>query len=153
MADSPDKTVASNRKARHEYHIEETIEAGLVLQGTEVKALRAGKANLQDGFCTFEKGHMVLKDVHISPYEHGTHFNHEPRRDRILLLNRREIVKLRKRIEVRGYTLIPLRLYFKRGVAKVEIGIARGKKLYDKRADIEKRDADRDLERLRKSYG
>ncbi len=147
------RNIATNRKARHEYHIEDTMEAGLVLTGTEVKALRAGKANLQDGYCVYERGHMLLRDMHISPYEHGTHFNHDPKRDRILLLNKREIGKLRKSVERKGYTLVPLKLYFKRGKAKVQIGIAKGKKLYDKRKDIQQRDVDRQLDRLRKSVG
>lgn len=152
MSDDQIKVIATNRKARHEYHIEETVEAGLVLQGTEVKSLRAGKANMQDSYCLFQGGHMVLKDLHISPYEFESHFGHDPRRDRILLLNQREIQKLRKRAEIKGYALIPLKLYFRNGYAKVELGVARGKKLYDKRADIEKRDVQRDLDRMKKSY-
>jgi SsrA-binding protein len=151
MSDDAVKTIASNRKARHEYHIEDTLEAGLVLTGTEVKSLRAGRANLQDGFCVFEQGHLLLRDVHISQYEHGTYTNHEPKRDRILLLNKREIDKVRKSVDRKGFTAIPLKLYFKNGLAKILIGIARGKKLYDKRDDIQKRDADRNLDRIRKT--
>ena len=151
MSEEAIKLIAGNRKARHEYHIEDTFEAGLVLRGTEVKSLRAGKANLQDGFCVFEAGHLLLRDIHISPYEHGTYNNHEPRRDRILLLNKRELNKINKSVVRKGYTVIPLKLYFRNGKAKVLIGIAKGKRMYDKRDDIQKRDMDRKLDRIRKS--
>ena len=141
------KTVAENRKARHDYHIEETIEAGIALQGTEVKSLRLGQANLRDSYAAVEKGEVLLYNVHISPYSHGNRFNHEPLRTRKLLLHRAEIRRLIGRVREKGYTLVPLKIYFKRGKAKVELALARGKKLYDKREDIAKRDARRDMER------
>lgn len=141
------KTVAENRKARHDYHIEETFEAGIALQGTEVKSLRLGQANLRDSYAVVEKGEVLMYNVHISPYPFGNRFNHEPRRTRKLLLHRAEIRRLIGRTREKGYTLVPLRIYFKRGKAKVELALARGKKLYDKREDIAKRDARRDMER------
>ncbi len=144
------KVIATNRKARHEYHIEDTIEAGIVLQGTEVKSLREGKVNLQDAYATIRDGEVWLLNMHISPYRHGTRYNHEPLRPRKLLLHRREIRRLAKAVERRGYTLVPLKIYFKNGKAKVELGIARGKKLYDRRADIAEREAKRRLERVMK---
>jgi len=144
------KIVATNRKARHEYHIEDVIEAGLVLQGTEVKSLREGRVNLQDAYATVRDGEVWLLNMHISHYRHGTRFNHDPLRPRKLLLHRREIQRLAKAIEQKGYTLIPLKIYFKRGKAKVELGIAKGKKLYDRRADIAEREAKRRLERVMK---
>lgn len=145
------KLITTNRKARHEYHIEETLEAGLVLEGTEVKALRQGRANLQDAFCVVERGEMKLLNLHISPYEFGNRFNHDPTRPRKLLLHRREIEKWAKASQQKGYTIVPLRLYFKGGYAKVEIGLGKGKKLYDKRADIAERDVQRSLDRLRRA--
>ena len=150
----PIKIVTTNRKARYNYSIGDTFEAGIALQGTEVKSLRAGKANLQDAYCRVERGEVFLYNAHISPYELGTHFNHEPLRVRKLLLHRREIRRLEKETQQKGATLIPLKIYFKNGRAKVEIGIARGKKQYDKRADIAERDSKRRLERLtrRDSY-
>jgi len=146
------KIITTNRKARHEYHISETVEAGLVLQGTEVKALREGRANLQDAFCKVEGDEMYLLGAHISPYSHGNLNNHDPVRPRKLLLHRRELGKWKKASEQKGFTIIPLKLYFKNGIAKVEIGMARGKKLYDKRADIAERDTDRHLDRTLKQY-
>jgi SsrA-binding protein len=142
------KIITTNRKARHDYRIEDTLEAGLVLQGTEVKSLREGKANLQDAYCTVQRGEMVLLGCHISPYSHGNQFNHEPTRPRKLLLHRREIDKWDKALQQKGYTIVPLKLYFKDGYAKVEIGLARGKKLYDKRADIAERETKRRLDRI-----
>ncbi|MEQ9103769.1 MAG: SsrA-binding protein SmpB [Rhodothermales bacterium] len=142
------KTITTNRKARHEYHIEESVEAGLVLRGTEVKSLRNGKANLVDGFCVVEHGEMYLMQCHIAPYDHGNIQNHEPLRPRKLLLHRREIERFAKAAQQKGYTIIPLSMYFKDGKAKVEIGLAKGKKLYDKRHDIAERDTKRRLERL-----
>lgn len=139
--------VLTNRKARHEYSIEETFDAGLVLAGTEVKSIRAGKANIQDAFCKIEEGEVWLYNMHIAPYEQGTRWNMEPRRRRKLLLHRREIDRLRGQMEQKGYALIPLSLYFQRGFAKVELGLGRGKRLYDKREDIAKRDADREQRR------
>ncbi|MGA7305057.1 MAG: SsrA-binding protein SmpB [Rhodothermales bacterium] len=145
-----EKVVATNRKARHEYHIGERFEAGIALQGTEVKSIREGKINLKEAYCSIENGQVTLLNCHISPYTHGTHFNHEPRRPRRLLLHRREIGKLRKAVEQKGFTLVPLRVYLKRGLAKVEIGVAQGKKQYDKRADIAERESRRSLDRVLK---
>ena len=146
------KIIATNRKARHDYHIEETLEAGVRLQGTEVKSLREGRVNLQDAFCNVERGEMILKNAHISPYSHGNQFNHDPLRPRKLLLHRREIEKWAKASQQKGYTIVVLKVYFKRGYAKVEIGLARGKKLYDKRADIAERESKRRLDRIKKTY-
>lgn len=142
------KVVVQNRKARYEYHIDDTLEAGLVLQGTEVKSLRAGKANLQDAYAEIKDGEAWVINFHISPYEQGNRFNHEPRRPKKLLLQRREINRLYGLSQQKGYTLIPLRVYFKHGLAKIIIGVARGKKLHDKRQDIAERDAKRDIERI-----
>jgi SsrA-binding protein len=141
------KVVASNRKARHDYHIEDVYEAGIVLSGTEVKSLRAGRASLIDGFASIEGGQAYLENVHIPEYTQGTWNNHSTRRRRKLLLNRAEISKLAGKIKESGYTLVPLSLYFKDGYAKVEIALARGKKEYDKRQALkeqqDKREADR----------
>ncbi len=141
------KIVAENRKAWHDFFIDETFEAGLALTGTEVKSLRAGKANLRDSYAVIEKNEVFLYNVHISPYEQGNRFNHDPLRTRKLLMHRSEIKRLSSRVREKGFTLVALRLYFKRGKAKVELGLARGKKLYDKRAQIAERDARRDTER------
>jgi SsrA-binding protein len=124
-----------------------TLEAGLVLQGTEVKALREGKANLQDAFASFERGELWLNNLHISPYEPGNRYNHDPLRRRKLLLHRRELRKLVGQVEQKGLTLVPLDLHFRGGVAKVTIALVRGKKLHDKRADIKQRDAEREMAR------
>jgi len=144
------KTVATNRKARHDYHILETMEAGIELRGSEVKSLREAKASLRDAFARVERGELLIYNMHISPYEKGGHFNPDPRRTRKLLVHRREIKKLLGKTAERGLTLVPLRLYFTRGKAKVELGLARGKRTYDKRADIERREAERDLQRALK---
>ncbi len=144
------KIITTNRKARHDYHIEDRLEAGLVLQGTEVKALREGRANLQDAYCAAQGGEMYLLNAHISPYSHGNLNNHEPLRPRKLLLQRREIERWRKAAEQKGYTIVPLKLYFKNGYAKVEIGLGRGKKLYDKREDLAERDTKRQIDRVLK---
>lgn len=144
------KIVAQNRKARHEYHILETWEAGLVLEGTEVKSLRDGKANLKDSYARVVNGEVYLYNLHISPYDRGNRYNHEPMRDRKLLLHKREIRKMKGRVEEKGHALIALKIYFKDGKAKLELGLGKGKKLYDKRADIAKRDSDRDIERSMK---
>lgn len=141
------QVVAENRKARHDYHVEETVEAGLVLTGTEVKSLRLGRAQLREGYAAIDRGEAYLYNVHISPYDHGNRFNHDPLRRRKLLMHKGEIMRLLGRVREKGYTLVPLRLYFKRGRAKLEIGLARGKKVYDKRADIAERDANRAIER------
>ena len=141
------KLIAQNRKARHNYHIEETYEAGLVLVGTEVKSCRAGKANLADAYAVIKDGEAWLLGCHISPYSHGNRANHDPVRPRKLLLNRSEIEKLHVATSQEGRTLVPLRLYFKHGLAKAEVAIARGKKLYDKRHDKAERDARRSMQR------
>ena len=141
------KTVVRNRKARHEYHVLETYEAGLVLQGTEVKSLRQGRANLQDSYARFDRGELWLLNLHISPYEKGNRFNHDPLRPRKLLLNHRELRKLVGSVEQQGLTLVPLDIYFKRGIAKATIALVRGKQLHDKREDLKKREHQRDVER------
>lgn len=146
MADSV-KIVTSNRKATHEYHIDDRVEAGMVLKGTEVKSIRAGKVNLQEAFCVVEGGEMWLQQCHIAPYSHGNIANHDPVRRRKLLLNKKEIERLDKAAAQKGYTLVPLKIYFKRGRAKIEIGLGKGKKLYDKRADIAEKDMKRKLSR------
>ncbi len=145
-----EKIVVTNRKAHHSYRIEDRLEAGLVLTGTEVKALRAGKASLQEAYCTAENGEMILKQCHIAPYDHGNRENHDPLRPRKLLMHRREIERWSKALQQRGYTIVPLRLYFKRGYVKIEIGLGRGKKLYDKRADIAERETKVRLDRMSK---
>lgn len=147
MANEGIKIVAQNKKARHDYFIEDTIEAGIVLSGTEVKSIRQGKVNLKDSYATIEGGEVMLNGMHISPYEQGNIFNKDPLRDRKLLLHRKEINRLTGLIQQKGLTLVPLQLYFKRGKVKVELGIAKGKKLYDKRDDIAKRDAKREIDR------
>jgi len=136
-----------NRKARHEYSIEDTYEAGLILRGTEVKSLRNGKASLNEAFAYLKDGEVWLRDMYIKPYEHGSYANHDERRERKLLLTKREIAELDKNVTQKGYTLVPLKLYFKKGYAKVLIGLAKGKKKYDKREDIKERDTKRELER------
>jgi len=144
--------VAENRRARHDYHIEESIESGIVLTGSEIKSVRAGRVNLRGSYARVFNNEVFLYDAHIAPYEQsGTYFNHDPMRPRKLLLHRREIRRLIGLVRQKGLTLVPLRIYFKGRRAKVELGIARGKKLYDKREDIAKRDAQRDIERALKS--
>ena len=138
------KLVAQNRKARHDYHVDDVVEAGLVLVGTEVKSLRAGRATLVDGFAEITDGEAFLHGVHIPEYTQGTWTNHEPRRVRKLLLHRHELHKLETKVNEKGFTLIPLSLYFKDGRAKVEIALARGKKTYDKRHALAERQADRE---------
>ena len=141
------KQVARNQKAYHDYFIEEKFEAGIELAGTEVKSIRMGNVNLKDSFCTIKDGQMTLNGMHISPYEKGNIFNKDPLRQRKLLMHRREIDKLLSKIKEKGFTLVPLQVYFKGSLVKVEIGLARGKKLYDKRDDIAKKDAKREMER------
>lgn len=145
------KIISVNRKARHEYFVDETYEAGIALFGTEVKSLRAGQVNLKDSYCEVREGELFLTGAHISPYEKGNVFNREPERDRKLLMHRREIMKLHRLVGREGYTLIPLSLYFKGSNVKVEVGLCRGKKLYDKRDTEAKRQANRDIERYAKS--
>ena len=137
------ETVALNRKARHEYLITDTFEAGLVLTGTEIKRIRGGKANLSDAYARVERGEAWLIGAHIAPYAEGNRFNHEPTRTRKLLLHRDQIAELVGRTGSKGQTLVPMRLYLKRGIAKLEIGVGRGKKAYDKRVAIQERDARR----------
>ncbi len=141
------KIVCQNKRARFEYEISETYEAGMVLQGTEVKSLRDGRANLSDGYAEVRDGEIVLVGAHISPYSYGNRENHEPIRPRKLLMNKREIRKLYGKTQERGFTLIPLKIYFKHGRAKVEIALARGKKLYDKRETLKRRAEERQMER------
>lgn len=145
------RTVATNRKARFEYFIEETYEAGIVLTGTEIKSVRAGKVSLQEGFVLIKEREAWLLDVHIAHYEQGNRFNHEERRARKLLLNRREIAQLHAAATQRSFTIVPLRMYInERGLAKVEIAVVRGKQLHDKRDSIAKRESERDLRRVLK---
>jgi SsrA-binding protein len=143
--------VADNRKARHDYDIEESLEAGIVLSGSEIKSVRAGRVQLRGSYARVVNDEVFLYEAHISPYEQsGVYFNHPPTRPRKLLLHRREISRLNGLIRMKGMTLVPLRIYFKGRRAKVELGIAKGKKAYDKREDIAKREADRDIERVMK---
>ncbi|MGO0122775.1 SsrA-binding protein SmpB [Desulfothermobacter acidiphilus] len=146
----PVKVVCENRRARYEYQVLETFEAGMVLQGTEVKSLRAGKASLQDSFARVENGEVWLYNMHISPYEAGNRYNHDPKRPRKLLLHYREIMYLWGRTREKGLTLVPLKCYFRDGKAKVELALAKGKKLYDRRADMAERAARREMERALK---
>ncbi|MBC7960185.1 MAG: SsrA-binding protein SmpB [Vallitaleaceae bacterium] len=141
------KMVAQNKKAYHDYFIEEVYEAGIVLAGTEVKSLRQGKGSIKESFINVMNNEVIIHHMHITPYEHGNIFNKDPLRSRKLLLNRFEINKIRGAVETKGYTLVPLKVYLKGSLMKVEIGIAKGKKNYDKRDDIAKKDARRDVER------
>jgi SsrA-binding protein len=147
QAGGGEHNIAVNRQARHNYFIDEVYEAGIALVGSEVKSLRDGKANLKDGFARVQRGEAFLLNVHISPYAGANQFNHEPTRTRKLLLHSREIERLTGKTKERGFTLIPLRLYFKNGKAKVELGLARGKKLYDKRDTLRRKEAQREVER------
>jgi len=145
MAEKEQRVLVSNRKARHNYHILDTLEAGIALLGTEVKSLRQGNANLQDSYAMIKQGEVWLFGMHISPYEHGSISNHDPRRTRKLLLQRREIRRLFIRVQEKGLSLIPLSVYFKGPYAKVELAIAQGKRSYDKREAIKQREAKRDI--------
>lgn len=141
----------SNRKAYYEYNIEAKYIAGMVLTGTEIKSLRAGKASFNDSYCIFHKGELFVKSLHISEYNFGTHYNHEPLQERKLLLNKRELRKWENKIKEKGYTIVPLRIFISdKGYAKMEIGLGKGKKVYDKRETIKKRESDRDVKR---NYG
>jgi len=146
-----EKIIAVNRKARHEYHILDAYEAGIVLKGTEVKSIREGNVNLKDSYAIIKYSEVFLINMHIGPYRQGNIFNHEPLRDRKLLLNKREIKKLIGKVEEKGMTLVPLKLYFKRGIVKIELALAKGKILYDKRESIAKRDYER--EKIRELKG
>ena len=152
-ATTGDRLVAQNRKASHDYAILDTIEAGLVLAGTEVKSLRTGKASLQESWATIENGEAWVLQLHIPPYEQGNRWNLDPVRKRKLLMHRSEIDKLRKALEQKGHTLVPLKLYFTKGRAKLLLGIARGKKSHDKREAIAERDARREMDRARRHAG
>jgi SsrA-binding protein len=145
--DSDIKTIATNRKARHDYFIEETYEAGIVLTGTEIKSVRNGQVNLRDSFAVIKEGEMWLMNAHISAYKQGAYANHEPRRQRKLLMHRREIERLAAKLDQKGLTLVPLRVYLKDNLAKVELGLARGKKQYDKRATLREKETRREIER------
>ncbi|MFO7820083.1 MAG: SsrA-binding protein SmpB [Halanaerobacter sp.] len=144
------KVVARNRKARHDYHIDETYEAGIKLQGTEVKSIRQHKINLKDGFALIRDGEIFLHNVHISPYKQGNRYNHDPERKRKLLLHKRQIKSLIGKTQREGYTLIPLKVYLKHGLVKIELGLAKGKDKHDKREDIKKKTAQREMERALK---
>ncbi len=144
---SEEKTLVTNKRAEHDYFILQRIEAGIALKGTEVKSLRQGKANFLDAYVDFIKGEAYLMNMHISEYTQGNRFNHEEKRKRKLLLNKREILKLQQKVKEKGYTVIPLRAYVKNGKIKIEIALARGKKLYDKRETIAEKDLKRELER------
>lgn len=141
------KTVAQNRKAFHDYFVEEKYETGIALYGTEIKSIRHGNVNLKDSYCSFEKGEIFALGVHISPYEQGNIFNQPPLRPKKLLMHRREILKLQGLVQQKGYTVVPLEIYFSGSHAKMQIGLCRGKKLYDKRDTDAKRQADRDIDR------
>jgi SsrA-binding protein len=149
MADknSTEKIIAENRKARHDYFVVETYEAGIELFGTEVKSIRAGGVNLKDSYCDIDEGELFALGMHISPYEQGNIFNRDPLRPKKLLMHKREIMKLTGLVSREGYTLVPLTLYYKGSRVKMAVGLCKGKKLYDKRDDIAKRDANRDIER------
>lgn len=148
MSNKDFKVVATNRKARHDYLIEDTFEAGLVLTGTEIKSIRASRVNLRDGFAMVKDGELWLMNVHIAPYDQGTYTNHEPRRSRKLLLQRREINRIIGKLQEKGFTLVPLRLYLKNNWAKVELGLGRGKKQYDKRATLREQESRREIDRV-----
>lgn len=155
MADRRDnqKIIAENRKARHDYFVDETYETGIALYGTEVKSVRCGSVNLKDSYCRVENGEMIAYGIHISPYEKGNVFNRNPLRERKLLLHKREIIKLGSLVARDSYTLIPLSLYFSGSHVKVQLGLCRGKKLYDKRETAAKNEANREMERYTKSRG
>lgn len=146
------KTIAANREARHEYFVIEALECGISLVGTEVKSLRAGKVNLKDSWVDIEGGELIVKGMHISPYDMGNIFNRDPVRPRKLLAHRQEIRRLGQQIKLQGYTLVPLSLYFKEGRVKMELGLCKGKKLYDKRATDAQRTAQRDIDRAMKNF-
>lgn len=146
------KTIARNKKAYHDYFVEDSFEAGIELSGTEVKSLRAGLCNLKDAWCAVENGELLLRGMHISPYEHGNIFNRDPVRVRRLLMHKREILHLFGVVKQQGWSLIPLSIYFKGSLVKVQVGLCRGKKLYDKRADLAARAAKRDVDRALKEH-
>jgi SsrA-binding protein len=147
QADPSEKTITTNKKAFHDYHIHQKLEAGIALVGTEVKAVKGGAVNLRDGFAFIRNGEMFLRNVHIGQYAFGNRANHDPTRERKLLMHKQEIRKLHSRMKEKGYTLVPLRVYTRRGLIKVELGLARGKRAYDKKEAIKERDVDRELRR------
>jgi SsrA-binding protein len=147
MVNNNIKIIAENRKARHDYFIEETFEAGIALTGTEVKSLRAGKVNLKDSYAQVINGEMILQQVHISPYEQGNRYNVDPLRDRKLLMHKKEILRLFGKVRQEGLTLVPLKFYFSKGKVKVELALCKGKKLYDKRDAAAEKDAKREMQR------
>ncbi len=149
--DNEIKIIVNNRKAHHDYHIIESLEAGIALKGTEVKSLRLGKVNIRDSFAVITGGEVFLHGLHISPYEQGNRFNHDPLRIRKILLHRREINRLFGKVQEKGYTLVPLKLYWKNGRCKVELALAKGKRIYDKRESLAKRDVSRQAARALKS--
>jgi len=153
MTKKHSKPLAQNRKASHDYFIEETFEAGLVLQGTEIKSIRAGRVNISDAHVRIMNGEAFIINMHVAPYEQGNRFNHEPTRSRKLLLKRSEIDKLFGLVQQKGYTIVPLRLYIKNGFAKLLIGLGRGKKQYDKREDLKQKQMKRDIDRAIKDMG
>ena len=152
MSENTNKVITTNRKSRHDYEIIDTLETGIVLYGTEVKAAREGRINLTDAYARIKANELWLIGMHISPYTKSDMENHEPLRDRKLLVNRQQLKRLNRQVEEKGVTLIPLKVYFNRHLVKVEIGLARGKRKYDKRATIAERDQKRDLERIQKTY-
>ncbi len=145
------KTVATNRKAYHDYHLQDNIEAGIVLTGTEIKSIRAGRVNLRDAYVKPENNELWLLNAHIARYEPSSYLSHEPTRPRKLLLHRKQIVNLTSKVQEKGLTLVPLKLYIKNGIAKVEVALAKGKKLYDKRESIIRRETEREIDRAIKS--
>lgn len=146
------KIIATNKKAYHDYFIEDTYEAGIVLVGSEVKSVRMGQVNLKDSYCTVRNGELNIINMHISPYDKGSFFNEDSRRTRKLLMHKQEIDKLRGKVEIKGYTIVPTKVYFKQGLAKIEIGLAKGKELHDKRDSIALKEMNRKLERDLKNY-
>lgn len=144
------KVITTNRKAFHDFIIFEKYEAGIVLSGTEIKSIRAGAINLKDSFCKIDDNEIFLYNCHISPYENGNRYNHEPKRTRKLLLTKKEILKMQTKVKKEGYTIVPLEVYFKQGLAKIEIGLAKGKKLHDKREDIARKTKTREMQRASK---
>ena len=146
------KLIAENRKARHDYFVEDTYEAGIVLVGCEVKSIRQGQVNLRDSFAIIKNGEVFAVGMHIAPYQMGSYFNHDPRRNRKLLLNKAEIRKLKAKVEQKGYTLVPLKIYFKDALVKVELGLCKGKETHDKRESIKRKEEDRKIDRIKKEY-
>jgi len=146
------KIVTRNRKAHHDYLILETIEAGIVLMGSEIKSIRAGRINIMEAFVQYKDGEMWLLNAHIAVYDQASYFGHEPLRPRKLLLKKKEIIQLQRRIAEKGFTLVPLQVYLKRGLAKIELGVAKGKKLYDKRESLRDKDTKRQIEQVLKDY-